>query len=167
LSRKRLLEANTRLGELERACRNVVHDAEQFEGILAAFVSIARSVTHIMRREDKSKYNRLFPSHDFGLSDDDGILFDHMRNCRDETLKEGTLISLCNKPDKIAVHNEYRYESGQFVVTASPLPSNHSPLTLEKPRYYMSIAGRERDLIELCRRYLVILEEVLARFEHG
>ena len=119
-----------------------------------------------MSKEDKSEFKRLFPTkHDFGLTGDDKTLFDYMRDCRNENLKEGNLRSLRNEPDDVAAHNEYRDKSGRFIVTAPVGFSDDPPLTLKKPRYYMTIDGQERDAIELCRRYLEILDGLVERFE--
>ena len=162
ISRKRLGEAKDVLTIMERACRSIVHK-EQFESVFTTFLSMARSVMHVMASEDESKFKRLFPYHEFGLTGADKTLFIHMRECRNETLKEGTLKSLRNSPDEIAVHNEYRDESGRHFVTAPVGFSDGPPLTLKKPRYYMTIDGQDRDAIELCRRYVEIIVELLRR----
>ena len=169
-SRMKLREAKFFLGHISSATATVIQEPEHVQFYMNAFVSAARNVTFVMQNERRQAfYEQLFgpkERRDFGLDPQDDKLFHHFHEQRTAVVHhEGQVKDMSNIPDKIPVYGEYRDASGQYIVSGPFWLMDGPPLTRWKSRYYFAIDGENRDAIDCCRRYVEILEGLVALFE--
>jgi hypothetical protein len=89
-TQKRLRGAQFFLQDLQKRARVFESDPEEFEFVLDAFLSAARSVTFVLKKEQKDKYNDWFePVWWKNLGKDNQDFLDDMKERRNAAEKEG------------------------------------------------------------------------------
>ena len=163
-TQKKLREAQFFLTKLAAEASTERLDREDFEFYLSAFLAAGRSVTFALQFEQKSLYDGWYPGWLATLSPDDAELFDFMKAQRNITLKEGEA-----KTD-VAVEyipvTELRRPPGLH-----PAYGFHwfGPPGVPPPRvgvkvHRFEVGGKKEEVFAACRRYLNLLEALVASF---
>jgi hypothetical protein len=144
--------------------RSVRDEPEAFLFYISAFLSAARSVTLVLQKEEKQRYDAWFPKWFARRSKDERDLCNFMRDQRNVELHEtGADVNLSS------VSIPYiEIAAGEF---GDPLYSfqsfgrhrQHAP-NIERPAYHFGLLGTETEVTVACRRYFDLVAELMREF---
>jgi len=167
VARKKLREAAFFLGEMrKREGSSRLDREEEFGYCLSAFLSAARSISFVLKKENSLTYDAQRDSWLWSLEGSTRLIVDFMRDQRNAALKEGTDAAGQNVehvPAAMAIEPHSR--------SPIPVPVIISPwsfaegATIGVARYVLTLGGVERPAVEACRDYLAALELLVTRFE--
>lgn len=165
VAKKKLREAAFFLAEMSKREGSPRLDREEeFGYCLSAFLSAARSVSFVLRKENPLAFEAIRDEWLRSMDDTTRMMTDFMRDQRNAALKEGT----------VAADQEVEQVPTLRVIARSS-PS-HPPViwqpwvfaegaTTGVARYFLDLNGTERPAVEACRDYVAALELLVARFE--
>lgn len=174
-TRKKLAETKFFLGHLEKQTRTTQQYPDAFDFYLSAFLSAARSVTSMLQVEDKDRYDRVFPGWHDALSPEDRRLFRFMyEQRRVEVHEEGAKVD--HETSMIPVWEVWREPSSSpyFIArfggpyASTPFGDDYASAKVGvlTPRFEIA-PGEYRDAMEVCRRYVGLLEDVVRACEQA
>lgn len=165
LAQKKLREAAFFLTEMrKREGSSRLDTEEEFGYFLSAFLSAARSVSFVLRKENPLTYEARRDEWLRSVESSRRVMVDFMRDQRNAALKEGTDAAE-QDVDYVPI---FRASGPSY---RSPLPVIIQPwafaegATIGVARYVLNLGGAERPAVEACRDYLAALELLIARFE--
>jgi len=161
-TQKKLRETRFFLGLLEKENRLVFrNEPEAFDYLMSAFVSTARSVTFALQAEEKDKYDRWMPGWWEAHSREDRDLMDLMKEQRNSEQKKG-----CGDRRIEREHVPFTELlcEGLGVRVSWCAPPGVPPPQLERCTQYLNDKGQEPEALEACRRYCVLLTELVDDF---
>ena len=166
LARKKLREASFFLAEMaEREGSSRLDKEEEFGYCLSAFLSAARSVSFVLRKENPLTYEAHSQAWLLSLERDTRVMVDFMRDQRNAAVKEGTVASTQNVehvPASIADRSRSRSRLSGVVVIGPWAFDEGAMIGIAK--YVLNLEGVERPALKACRDYLAALELLVARF---
>jgi hypothetical protein len=151
------------VSESKRAVRN---EPEAFTFFLSAFLGAARSVSFVLQKEEKQKYDAWFPSWKAALTSDETRLFKFMANQRTAEVKltgaektsdlEQVLIR--ELPQENRSHPAYGYGVHDL---SAPWTD---PATVGIVVHYFTIDDSPQKVVDICALYLQLLERLVQDF---
>ena len=163
----KLHQARSSLDEMRAYKRRVFGDNDaKFGKALSGFLGAGRSVVYLLEKMASYKtwrkeWNGENPSKD--------RLLKCIHDKRDTDVHEGSPGHTPKPGEKIKVGtgSSYSDESGKLEVWGSPSPLLEVDLstTISKTDYVFDVCGTERPVTEACAEYLMVLEQMVARFE--
>ncbi len=142
-----------------------------FEFYLSAFLNAGRTVDYRLRHEHRAVYEPWRDSWNKShLQEDELIKFVHEER-REEVHQKGSRHSA--QDVNIPVRHSYSDASGTLQVFQVPLAlrslliqsGEEFGVVITKQEYYFTVDGDETRVVDVCAKYLGILEEMLAQFQ--
>jgi hypothetical protein len=166
---KKLREAQFFYQQLVSERQRIVRsDPEAMLHYLSAFLSAARSVTLVMQKEEKEKYDAWFPAWKDKLINDERDLLELMNKQRvAEVHHEGanTTVDLEYIPMvellSADLHGHPAYGFHWF----GP-PGTQAPHVM-RPAHYFKLGGDKVDVTQTCKQYLDLLEKWVREFKEA
>jgi len=161
---QKLREAQFFLAKLAAEASTERLDREDFEFYLSAFLAAGRSVTFALQFEQKPLYDGWYPGWRATLPPDDADLFDFMKAQRNTMLKEGE-----PKTD-IAIEyipvTELRRPPGTHPAYGFHWfgPPGVPPPSVGVKVHRFEVSGKKEEVLTVCRRYVNLLEALVASF---
>jgi hypothetical protein len=167
LARKKLREAAFFLGEMrQREGSSRLDKEEEFGYCLSAFLSAARSISFVLRKENALTYEAQRASWWLSLEGSTQVLASFMRDQRNAALKEGTVASGQNVEPVPALMADKPHSRSPFSVPVIIQPwAFDEGAMIGCARYVLRLDGVERSAVEACHDYLVALDLLVTRFE--
>jgi hypothetical protein len=166
LARQKYREASFFLGEMaKREGSPRLDQEEEFGYFLSAFLSAARSVSFVLRKENPLTYEAQSQEWLRSLTPSTRVMVDFMRDQRNAALKEGLVASERNTehvPASVADRSSSRSHYSTTVIVQPYFFAEGA--TIAVARYTLSLEGRDRPAVETCRDYLAALELLVSRF---
>ena len=135
-------------------------DHEEFDFYLSALLSAARSVDWRLRYQQGATYSTFRENWDNTLQPDELTLVKFMVDDRNVEVHESGS-NRAEYESRIPVFGSYQDKSGEVMVSAPPeCPSAE----IIKPAYLFTIGGQQFPVIECCRRYINLLERLVADY---
>jgi hypothetical protein len=154
---KKLREAEFFLGHMRRCEGRIVGSLDEFDFLLSAFLSAARSVDYRLRHEHGAAYAPWRATWDSTQQPDDQRLIKFLVDDRNVEVHESG-----SKRDErmsaFGVHME-----GSEVAGFIPLPGPR-PGAIAKSDYYFAIDGTEHKATDACGRYVGLLRRMVEAF---
>jgi hypothetical protein len=164
---KKLQEAKFFLARLKSVDEQMfANEPESFEFYLSAFLSAARSVTFVLQREEKDKYDAWFPGWSGRLSEEERAIMTFFKDERNASQKEGSSKATATWDFIPVTKIKSDYKSGRhpiygwewFGPPGTPVPE------VGVRKYSFETEGEPRKVTEECQRYLDILERLVTDF---
>ncbi len=167
LARQKYREASFFLSEMaKREGSPRLDQEEEFGYLLSAFLSAARSISFVLRRENPLSYEVQSQEWLGGLDGSTRIVVDFMRDQRNAALKEGVVASERNIEQIPASIADRSSDRSHFSTTVIVQPYFFDEAaTIAVSRYVLKLGGMERPALQVCRDYLAALELLVARFQ--
>jgi hypothetical protein len=170
LTKDRLAEARFFLGHLqdERAKNARVNKPppEYFRYYLNAFLAAARSVVDVLGKEGLrkagggKKYRAWRVSWNARYTEAEKALDGLTRKMRNTLLHQGR-VKMTSRTEEVPIRETY---DPRYQVHRHPLWLQHQAFTVRDVQYVES-EGAERDVIEVCKRYVDVLTRMVDDFE--
>jgi hypothetical protein len=158
--RKKLREARFFLGKMAECAQMAFGEHEESDFYLSAFLSAGRSVDYRLRHEQGATYLTFRGSWDVALSPDERRLMKFMIDDRNFEVHESGS-NRAELENQIPVYGSYQDKSGEVTVSAPP----EKPATfIIKPTYSFTINGQQVPILEACRRYIELLDRLVADY---
>jgi len=167
LTRRKLREAAFFLGEMQkREGSSRLDKEEEFGYCLSAFLSAARSVSFVLRKENVLTYEGERDSWLRSLEGSTRVIVNFMRDQRNAALKEGSVASGQNVEHVPVSMADKSLSRSRFPASVIIGPWGFADgATIGVARYVLLLDGVERPAVEACRDYLAALERLVARFD--
>ena len=157
---KKLRETRFFLRKLDERAQMAFGDHEEFDFYLSALLSAARSVDCRLHYEEGDTYVAFRKSWDNALQGNEQVLIKFMVDDRNVEV-HGSGSNRAEYESRIPVFGSYQDKLGEVMVSAPPgCPSAE----IIKPAYSFTIGGQQFPVIECCRRYIELLERLLADY---
>ena len=165
LTRRKLREASFFLGEMSaREGSSRLDTEEEFGYYLSAFLSAARSVTFVLKKENRSTYEAAWDEWLTNAPLTTRTIMDFMRDERNAAVKEGT-VAAQQSVEHVHLFQAREWRSGSSsAVTVMPWAFDGGA-TVGVARYVLHIDDNERPAVEACRDYLAALKLFVDSFE--
>jgi hypothetical protein len=163
----KLHEARSFLEEMRNQEKKAFGDRGRFDHLLSAFLNAGRSVDNRLRHEFKATYPAWRKAWNAEHPSEDRIL-KSMHDKRDTDFHErGSGRIVKTKEIKVGIGSSYSDQSGTLEVWGSPSPLMGVDLgaTISKPQYVFDVSGTERPVTEMCAEYLMLLEQMVAKYK--
>jgi hypothetical protein len=145
-------------------------EAESFRHFFSAFIQAARSVSWVMQREERAKYDAWLPTWEKQLKPEDLKLLKFTTTLRNEEVKEGgrgPLVQLeevaFNEMLRIQGYDRASHPAHQQM-PQQPALLGIKPVTVLHEKYYFEDEGERAEVMTVCREYLKYLEKFIAAF---
>ncbi|HSV73890.1 MAG TPA: hypothetical protein VLH79_09040 [Chthonomonadales bacterium] len=161
---KKLREASHFYDRLAPLALALPSQAEEYDFLLSAFLSAARSVTFALQVEQKSPYDAWFPAWRSQLPQEDQDLLARMVDLRNQALKRGespsvevqVFIAITRLPPE---HRAKACGVSWFGPPGSPPPE------IGFVRHMLDLGESVQEASALCRRYLELLNRLVTDFK--
>jgi len=165
LARRKLREASFFLGEMsKREGSSRLETEEEFGYCLSAFLSAARSVSFVLRKENPVTYEAQRDKWLTKAQLDTRAIMDFMRDQRNAALKEGT--SAAQQDVEYVYPFQAREWHSGFPSPVIVMPwAFEAEATVGVARYVLHIDDGQRPAVEACRDYLDALRLLADCFE--
>jgi hypothetical protein len=170
-TQKKLREAQFFLGKLYEEDRKPVRkEPEAFSFYQSALLSAGRSVTFALQVEAKAQYDAWFPQWLASLPEEDQQLLGYLKDQRNlELHNTGSEVEMALEfkpisavPMTEAQRAHVAYGIQVFSIFGTPEPQ------VGIPRYSFSTASsnqdNQADVVEMCRRYVCLLDQLVRAF---
>ncbi len=171
----KLEEARFFLGHLrEEIGKGASSEPGVFSYYLSAFLSAARSVTWVLQKEAKDPYDAWFPNWRKGLPPGDREFLDYMVEQRNLEVKEGAAgIFMKRKPvpaeliPGVMIFRPPRplSEAQAEAARKRGLPASSAGAWIMVPEWFFQIEGEPHRVVQVCERYLALLQRLLDDFD--
>jgi hypothetical protein len=156
------------IDERQRSVRNEPrNEPEAFLFYLSAFLSAARSVTLVLQKEEKQRYDAWFPTWFARRSKDERDLCNFMRDQRNVELHEtGADVNLSSVSIPYIEIAAGEFGDPLYSFQSFGPPGQHAP-DVERPAYHFGLLGTETEVTVACRRYFDLVGELIRYFIRG
>ncbi len=163
-TQKKLRETQFFLAKLAAEASTERLDREDFEFYLSALLAAGRSVTFALQFEQKPLYDGWFPRWKAALTADDADLFDFMKAQRNTALKEGE--AKTDVTVEFIPVTELRRPPGTHPAYGFHWfgPPGVRPPSVGVKVHRFEVSGRKEEVLAVCRRYVNLLEILVASF---
>lgn len=165
LTRRKLREASFFLGEMsKREGSSRLDTEEEFGYYLSAFLSAARSVSFVLRKENPLTYEAHWDEWLANAPPATRAIMDFMRDQRNAAVHEGTVAA------QQSLEHVHPFQAGEWR-SGSPSPVIVMPwafadgATVGVARYVLHIDDDQRPAVEACRDYLAGLRLLVDSFQ--
>ena len=154
--------------KLERFTQsNIIEKPEEFHSNLSAFLSAARSVSFVMRKEQSRANESWFPDWHKALSTEEKQLlkfFNHQRVGEVHKLGADVIEEKEGIPVNKLIPDDRLHPAYQYGVTESA-PVGTPPSLVYRRVYYFKIDETRKQVTDWCREYLTLLKQMVKEFE--
>jgi hypothetical protein len=168
-TQKRLRAARFFLQDLQNRARAFRSDPEAFEFVLEAFLSAARSVTWVLQKEEKEKYDAWFePVWMSKLSKDDETSFRGMKKRRNAAEKEGDAGVIVEWEDiplwEFTPSDRTNPASWGYQAFGSSVTPGIDPPRHRHPTHYFGPQETRIKAVDACVHYYELLDQLVREF---
>lgn len=168
-TQRKLREAQFFLSHLSKAGRSPELDSEVFDYYLSAFLSAGRSVTLFLQCEQKASYDSWFPNWFKALSEDERKLLRFSNDQRVAAVHThgAETQSAIEMVPLIRFETEYRPNNISWMVSGWFDSPGAPPTEMEIMVYHFEMDGKKEKAVDVCSRYLVLLEKLVRGFDQS
>lgn len=172
-TRRKLQEAQSfcyaLLREEEMGCLHISGRAERFRENLSAFLSAGRSVTFVLKKEQKARYKNWFPRWKDALPESDQERLDFFRDERNAGVHEkgANVARDIEHIPATEIRPDHRLHPTHGYGITLTAPVGTPPPSVGLAVHYFEIEGTVEKVTSACRRYLSLLVKLVCEFEQA
>ena len=149
--------------------RKWMNEPEAFRHFFSAFITAARSVSWVLKREQKEKYGAWLATWEDRLSEEDRKLLKLTATLRNEEAKEGGRDPLVEREEitfneMLGLHRERSHPAHHQMPPQGPLSLGAKPVSFHREKHYFEDAGNREEVMTVCKQYLIYLEKLVQDF---